>query len=152
VQGPLTPKSADALLSETQKSGNAVLNADASASNWRTLLGAGADGRIRLESGKVTPDANTWILYSELLLESASDVQFLSGTNRPLKIWLNGHPLHDSPFTQILTPDSDRFDGKLAKGITRVVVQVALSKGQAEFHPRFRRKSSTANHEALMQA
>jgi putative heme-binding domain-containing protein len=48
--------------------------------------------------------------------------------------------------------DSDRFAATLAVGDNRLLVRVGPSAGAVEFHLRFRRKSSTAEHERLTQA
>src|SRR5262249_45503821 len=50
-------------------------------------------------------------------------------------------------------PDADRFPATLPRGLNRVLVEVAApDKGVAEFHLRFRRRSSTGEHERLVEA
>src|SRR5262249_44716205 len=48
-------------------------------------------------------------------------------------------------------PDSDRFEGALRPAANRLLIEVS-SRKEAEFQVRFRRKSSTAEHEQLTQA
>jgi putative heme-binding domain-containing protein len=133
-------------------SSNATLAPNLPPSEWHVVLGADADARLRLTAAKGNLSENVWIAYSELAVASPSDVQFLAGANGPLKMWLNGQPLYERADSRNFIADEIRCDAKLSRGTNRLVVQIAAGKGQAEFHLRFRRKASTANHEALMQA
>jgi putative heme-binding domain-containing protein len=49
-------------------------------------------------------------------------------------------------------PDSERFEAVLAKGTNRILVCLSAPKGDVEFHLRFRRKGSNADHERLTRA
>jgi putative heme-binding domain-containing protein len=48
-------------------------------------------------------------------------------------------------------PDADRFEIDLGQGLNRLFVEVASSAHPAEWQVRFRRKSSTIEHERLVQ-
>src|SRR5439155_2429907 len=87
---------------------------------------------------------------SDLVVAEQMAVQFLAGSNGPLRLWVNGKLVHERAGARPFAPDADRFDVTLVKGVNRVVVQVTSVKGQTEFHVRFRKKS--ANHEPLIQA
>ena len=108
-------------------------------------------------------------------------VQFLTGSNAVLRVWLNGRPVHQSGSARPFQPDAERFEAVLEKGPNRVFVQVSdpltpaplppkgargenagplapasgargRGEGGAEFHLRLRPKSSIAEQEQLAQA
>jgi putative heme-binding domain-containing protein len=66
-------------------------------------------------------------------------------------VWLNGKETHRRDQPRNFQLDSDRFAGTLAKGMNRLIVEVGPGKSP-DFHLRFRRKSSKAEHERLTQA
>jgi putative heme-binding domain-containing protein len=93
-----------------------------------------------------------WLAASDIIVAEKTPVQFLASASGKLKIWLNGQMLFARDQVSPFQADSDRFDGTLETGLNRVVVRVAAPRDSAEFHLRFRRKSSTAEQEQLVQA
>jgi putative heme-binding domain-containing protein len=69
-----------------------------------------------------------------------------------MKVWLNGKLVHQRDQARAFQPDAERFEATLGKGMNRICLQLSDAKGAAEFHLRFRRKSTQREHEQLIQA
>ncbi len=110
----------------------------------RTLLAGGAEARVA--PGASDDPKMPWLVYADVLAPDALTVEFLASSQGPLEVWLNGKSLHQSPKTSKFQVDSQRFAGKLTKGMNRLVVR------SDDFHLRFRRKSAKADHEKLTLA
>jgi putative heme-binding domain-containing protein len=149
VAGVSPAKALEAIIADFPLAPTAPSGLDKVPVVWQSAIGSGAETRLRLQE-KDAPAGFAWIGVSDLVVAEPSSVQFLAGSNGPLRLWLNGKLLHQRADSRQFAPDADRFDAMLTKGVNRVVVQVTPVKGQAEFHVRFRRKS--ANHEPLIQA
>ncbi|HMF29564.1 MAG TPA: HEAT repeat domain-containing protein, partial [Candidatus Cybelea sp.] len=150
VRGPMPASAAISILEQTSNH-----NGKASPelpSDWDFVIGSGLEARIRPGVAKDTKTDDVWFGISDVFAPEPTAVQLLGGSTGAIQVWLNGRLVHRHSEARSFTPDADRFDATLDKGVNRLVVQVAPVKGQAEFHLRFRRKSSTANHEQLIQA
>jgi putative membrane-bound dehydrogenase-like protein len=145
--GPITPEQARPLIDAfgNSKPQPATLE-------WHPVFAAGAEARVSLAAEKAPTEARVWLARASLAVDEATPVQFLASTNSTLLVWLNGRLIHQRERVSPYQPDSDHFDGTLARGMNRVLVQLGAPRGKAEFHLRFRRKSSTADHERLTQA
>jgi putative heme-binding domain-containing protein len=119
--------------------------------NWRAVFAAGADARVALEADKTVADGQVWLASASLLMDDAAPVQFLASSNGTLNVWLNGRRIHQRKEVRPYQPDSDRFDARLEKGLNVLLVEVSALRDKTQFHLRFRRKSSTAEHERLTQ-
>jgi putative heme-binding domain-containing protein len=106
--------------------------------------------------GSVPPNSargdRIWLAATELELSESTPVQFLASASGKIQVWLNGRSILERDQVRPFQPDSERFDGKLEAGPNRLVVRVAAARDSAEFQIRFRRKSTAADHEALVQA
>jgi len=116
----------------------------------RTLFATGTEGRVLL-APKSDPKS-AWLAYTDVRVAESTPVEFLASSSGSLRVWLNGHSLHQRDQASGFQIDSDRFAGTLAKGVNRLLVQVSPSRGVVEFHLRFRRKSAKAEHERLTLA
>ena len=68
-----------------------------------------------------------------------------------LNLWLDGHQIHTREQPARFQPDSDRISTRLNRGTSRLVARVQPGENKpAQFHLRFRRRSSRAEHEQLM--
>ncbi|MDB5337868.1 MAG: putative rane-bound dehydrogenase [Planctomycetaceae bacterium] len=124
---------------------------DQPASGWRSVLAAGLDQRVELGvPGSNEIDA-VWLAYTDVSVAEPAGAQFLASSTGTLQVWLNGKLIHERPKSGSFQPDSDRFEAQLNKGLNRVVVQVGTAQGLAQFHVRFRRRGSSAEHERLAQ-
>jgi putative heme-binding domain-containing protein len=116
-----------------------------------TVIASGVSGRVQLPlvaSGTpVTALARTFIHVDE-----STPVEFLASAGGKFQIWLNGESIFHREQNEPFRLDSERCSATLAKGDNRLLVSVTPSSDRAEFHIRFRRKSSKAEHERLIQA
>jgi putative heme-binding domain-containing protein len=117
-----------------------------------TLFAEGTEARVQLGPARGGDPQQTWWAYTDLNVPEQCAVQFLTSSNGTLRIWLNGQVVHQRNEPRGFQPDSERFDAALRKGPNRLLVLVSAAKGGAAFHLRFRRKSSTAEHEKLARA
>jgi putative heme-binding domain-containing protein len=124
----------------------------ADASTARTVFAAGVESRVALGSARDAPADAVRTAYVDLVVGEPTPVQFLGGAEGSLRVWLNGHPIFRRDQTRPFAADSDRFDGALAAGWNRVLVQVSGGKGEPIVQLRFRRRSTSAEHEKLTQA
>jgi putative membrane-bound dehydrogenase-like protein len=145
VAGPLpavdAPRVVDRLLSAP---GDPVIE--------QTAFGAGTEFRVSLGPARGVESGAVWLAHTDLQTTEQTPVQFLAGSNGALRVWLNGRLLNQRGQARSFQPDADRFEAVLQRGSNRVLVEVSGAKGAAEFHVRFRQKSSTAEHEQLIQA
>jgi putative membrane-bound dehydrogenase-like protein len=118
---------------------------------WRTQFATGTEARVLLAPKDAAKDA-VWFAYTEVIVPEPTAVEFRASSRGSLQVWLNGRSLHRRDQAQNSQIDSDRFAATLAKGVNRLLVQVGPTSTAVEFHLRFRRKSTTAEHERLTQA
>lgn len=155
VRGPVTEGEAARIVERLTAGDRAEDASSAAASHLQTLFATGLEPRLGLDS-KPAPNTGqgdrVWVASGEVTVSEAMPVQFLGSSSGKLSVWLNGRRVHQREAARAFQPDSDRFDGTLNAGLNRIVVQVAAAANSAEFHLRFRRKSSAADLEALVQA
>ncbi|MEX2560402.1 MAG: PVC-type heme-binding CxxCH protein, partial [Pirellulales bacterium] len=154
--GPLAPEAA-ARISERwtttlPDSDSVPVALDGEALAWNTAVGTGTESRIRLAPPGVAAGSSGWVASSELDVAEETLVEFLAGSSGPLRIWLAGRLAYERTEARTFAPDSERFDAVFSPGRNRVLVHVAPGADVAEFHLRFRRKSSTAEHETFTRA
>ncbi len=150
--GPLTPSQAAKLVDH-------LLAAGSDQTEWRTdsiatrAFAAGPDARTTL--GKADAQSSThWLAYSEVAVPEAAAVQFLTSSSGGLRVWINGRKIFERGPSGPLRADAERFDAELVRGTNRLVVEVEAPAAApaVEFNLRFRRRSSTAQLEQLVQA
>jgi putative heme-binding domain-containing protein len=146
VRGPLPARAAPQLIEGLASPGQAGDTA-----GWRTRFATGTEARVALAPKGPAKDA-VWLAYTDVVVPEPTAVEFLASSSGGLRAWLNGRPLYRRDQARAFRIDSDRFAGTLARGANRLLVQVAPSGAAVEFHLRFRRKATTAEHERLTQA
>jgi putative membrane-bound dehydrogenase-like protein len=119
--------------------------------HWKTLFTTGADSRARLGPSR-SAAGSVWLAYVDLTLAERADVEFLGSASPAIRVWLNGRLAHQRDEVAPFRLNSERFDAILEKGSNRVVVRVPAGETPAEFSLRFRRKSTTKEHEVLTHA
>jgi putative heme-binding domain-containing protein len=112
------------------------------------VVGAGVHARIMLPSP--TPH-KTWAV-SRFDVAEPMAVQFLAGSNVPVRAWLNGKSIYERKETRPFQVDSERFLATLNKGTNHLLLELGQAKAKPEFHVHFRRVSTKAEHESLVQA
>ncbi|MCI0684520.1 MAG: HEAT repeat domain-containing protein [Gemmataceae bacterium] len=152
VRGPLAAAAVEPLL---RKWAVRPMEVGQQLPQTEVVLGIGAESAIVAPADPGDP-ASTWLGVSEIVVPETAAVQFSGACRGPWRVWLDGRLIFENAKSRPFVPDADRFDAKLDRGAHRLVVQVSAAadnkQSGAEFHLRFRRKSSTANHEQLMQA
>jgi putative membrane-bound dehydrogenase-like protein len=118
--------------------------------DWRTLFATGTEARAALATKGGKDDR--WLAYTEATVAEATAVEFLASSSGTLRVLLNGNDIYRRADPRSFQIDSDRFAATLAKGVNRLLVEVGPGKTAVDFHLRFRRKSSKADHERLTQA
>ena len=119
-------------------------------SQWQTLFGAGTEWRVRLGPEKSAD--GVWLAYTDVRVPEGAAVEFLGAGSTGLRVWLNGRQVCRRDGARPFRPDSERFEATLDKGPNRIIIAIPAAQAGAEFHLRFRRKASTAEHEKLTQA
>jgi putative heme-binding domain-containing protein len=153
LRGPATPAELQALADKWKVSPKEPVDRP-TGPGWQTALGWGTEARIAPSSGPHDKQ-HAWLAFADVAVAEPLPVQFLGGSNSPIKIWLNGKLVFERPASKGFVADADRFEATLAKGPNRLLVQLGEAtdaKRDPEFHLRFRRKIAAANHEQLMQA
>ncbi|MCI0359142.1 MAG: HEAT repeat domain-containing protein, partial [Planctomycetaceae bacterium] len=139
------PLSADELTATMKR-----LAAGEQVPNSSATLARGAEGSVTL-AGKTNSDG-TWLAYADLLLQEPAPVQWIAAATGPFSVWLNGQRIYERSQPRQTLAELDRFDATLVKGANRVVVHLPASATEIQFQLRFRRKSSAADLERLVQA
>jgi putative heme-binding domain-containing protein len=111
-------------------------------------MASAPESRLKLGAA----DASTWLACTELEVARETPVEFLGAAGGRWQVWLNGQAIHQRDLERPFQLDAERFPAALVPGTNRLLVQVSAGKGNADFHLRFRRKSSAAEHEKLIQA
>jgi putative heme-binding domain-containing protein len=150
VIGPFSSEAAGRLIPASSAAAQ-PLEPDGETARWQTRMASGTDGRVRSESAASSKSDATWLAATDITIEEPATVQFLGASNGTLRVWCNEHSLYDRAEARRLQPDSDRFESHLAKGASRILLQVSGSSQPAEFQLRFRQKSSNAERERLIQ-
>lgn len=116
---------------------------------WSLKFGVGPESRLRTES----KTNGMWVGHSNFTAAEPATAQFLMSSNAPLRVWLNGKSVFDRAEPRRFQPDSDRFEAELVKGTNQLLIELGNTPDLAtEFHARFRKKSSKAEHERLVEA
>jgi len=145
VAGPLSAAAADKLREELLALSPAATLAPV---QWQTQLAASPDARVSLP-GKVP---GVWLATADFLAADGGAVQFLASASGKYQVWLNGRSLYRREEPRSFQPDADRFEAALAAGRNRVVFKIEMADGAALLQARFRRRSSQAELETLVQA
>lgn len=145
VQGPMSAATA-AEQAKTLTSGKAFQTGP----EWRIVLAAGLDSRVRLGTAKDADHA--WLGHAEIDVTEAAKVDCFCSSTGLATVWLNGKVIHERDKPGVMGPYPERFEAPLAKGRNQVVVRLTGVKGAAEFLLRFRRKSDAADRERFSLA
>ena len=117
---------------------------------WRTLIASGPESSVTLPPPRATGHGEVALACADVLADEAVPVQLLASSNGALRVWINGRQAYRRDQPAAFRSDADRFDADLAAGANRIVAQVAGA-ANPQLHLRFRRRSSTVEHERLTQ-
>jgi putative heme-binding domain-containing protein len=117
---------------------------------WLPALAQGSECRV---SFPVVADVEqTWLAYADVVASEEAAVQFVAGAAGKWHVWLNGRLAYERTAAQPLQAGADRFAANLSAGSNRIVVQLSSPNADAALQLRFRRQSSAAEIERLVQA
>jgi putative heme-binding domain-containing protein len=151
VSAPLSPAMAAVLVAPAGWSAQPVRPPPEGTGRWQTLFAAGTAARLKVPNGEPSSADSVRLCYTDFTLTAPASLQFLASSNGKLRVWADSKLVHQRSQSGRFQPDSDRFDTDLDKGAHRLILELAPASG-AEFHARFRRKSSVLEHERLAQA
>jgi putative heme-binding domain-containing protein len=148
ARGPLTPdesaQARESVASRTQTASDLPATA-----GWRAVMTTGAESRVDLSAADAPKAPALWLACSDVSIAEPTRAQFLASSNGTLRVWLNGRLVHERAKPGNYQSDSDRFEAQLDEGLNRFVVEVAGPQEAVQFHLRFRRLGSTAEHERI---
>lgn len=114
-------------------------------------VGQISDGSVRIENP--SGDEATWIAWSLVHVPVETNIEVLASASGSMTVSWREDRVHvharEKPGTFRL--DSDRFPAKLPAGLAAFFVKVTSRDKSPRFHLRFRRRSSKAEHERLVQ-
>lgn len=119
--------------------------------SWHPLTASGEDSCVEFSSKDGKEAEAVWLAFSDVLVTETTRAQFLASSSGTLQVWLNGRSVFERGKAGAFQADSDRFEAELTKGLNRLVVQVTGTREVAQFHLRFRRLGSSAEHERIAQ-
>jgi putative heme-binding domain-containing protein len=147
VAGPMSGSQADAALAEPAATPPSV---DEIFVDSRPLIADGAEGRIELAASAM-PAQSVWLASADVYVTEACDVEFLGGSLGTLAVWLNGTQVYEREEPSAFRLNGDVFGSHLESGANRILVRIDSGGEASQFHMSFRRRSSKAEHEQLMQ-
>ncbi len=118
---------------------------------WRWVHADKSDteGRIELQGTGDPPPDRAWSAISEVVVPEQTRVEFLASASGQMEVRVNGEPIHEGKTGTKYQADSLRFTAQLEPGRNRLLVRLAPSDNRVQFHLRFRRLGSSAEHERL---
>jgi len=148
VTGPIPSGEADSFVSRSGPTDRFFDSPPGGAGRWRTLYATGAEARVRIEGGGGSKADSVWLAFTDFALSEPARVQFLASSNVKLRAWANGKLICQR---SELGQDSDRVEIELGRGLNRLFVELASRAHSPDWQVRFRRKSSTIEHERLVE-
>jgi putative heme-binding domain-containing protein len=91
------------------------------------------------------------LAQADVIVSESCVVEFMGCTSTGVCLDINGRRVYRRDGARPFVPDSESFDTELGKGRNRIVVTLSAVGRGVQFHWRFRRKSSAAEHERLTQ-
>jgi putative membrane-bound dehydrogenase-like protein len=151
MSAPLPPETAASLVARSGPSVQPFEPPTGNAGRWQTLFATGTEARLKVKSDELSKAGSVRMGYTDFTLSESTTALFLASSNGKLRVWADGRNIYQRAESQPFQPDSDRFQTDLAKGSHRLTLELASASSLAEFHLRFRRKSSSVEHEQLVK-
>ncbi|MCH2203256.1 MAG: HEAT repeat domain-containing protein [Fuerstiella sp.] len=115
----------------------------------RLVIAEGSPATVSLQNSSRTD--SVWLAWTSVLTENAEKIEIMTSASGYLNLWLDGHQIYIREQPARFQPDSDRISTRLNPGTSRLVARVQSGENNpVQFHLRFRRRSSKAEHEQLM--
>jgi putative membrane-bound dehydrogenase-like protein len=149
--GPLSPEAAAAVVERVGRA-SAAERTDGGDASWRTVLATSIEARVRLDDGKDAGGGRVLLAYTDFYVEADQPVQILGSSRGTWRCRLNGRSVHERDASGPAEGDAEGFDATLAKGANRILFELSPASGKVELQLRLRRRSSTDEHERLVEA
>ena len=115
----------------------------------QTQFATGTDAGVVIDVERDATQEPIWLAVAHLDNSVKSDVEFFASSNATLQVWLNANSVYKRDTVTKYQPNEDHFEASLPSRTSHLVVRIADAKDKPQFHLRFRRKSSKAEHERL---
>jgi len=148
--GPLTEDAARSLVAQLTQ-GEASLQRGVNGGEIDTQLADAADASIQFNGNSDSDGNSVRLAWTVVQMPEQTEIEILTSATGSLNVWLDKQRVYDRPNPGVFRPDSDRFSTTLAAGTRLIVVEVRAGGKPASFQLRFRRRSSKAEHERLIQ-
>ena len=146
TSGPLTEYAADNLI-EQLTADRSFLNRIKPKANMQIV--DASDASIRF--GNPSDGDTTLVAWSLVQVPSETNIEVLASATGSMIVWLNEKRVYTREQPGEFRPDSDRFQATLGANTSLIVVRVNSRETSPRFQFRFRRRSSKAEHEQLVQ-
>ncbi len=147
LTGPMSASQADAALADALTSSTAGANALAGSV---IQIAENADARIPLDRQSAS-EGSVWLSATDVFIDEANEVEFLASNHGTIAVWLNDALVFERSTAGEFRPNSDVFSARLEAGSNRILIRLDGSSEASQFHLNFRRRSSKAEHEQLLQ-
>jgi len=129
--------------------GEAALQRRLNGGETGTQIADAADASIQFEGS--SDSSSVWLAWTIVRMTEQTEIEILTSATGGLNVWLDKQRVYERPNPGVFRPDSDRFSSTVAAGTRLIVAEVRAGGKAASFHLRFRRRSSKAEHERLIQ-
>jgi putative membrane-bound dehydrogenase-like protein len=151
ARGPIPPGGAESFVSRGALPGRFFDAPDARPGSWRALYATGAEARVQLETSGGSKADSAWLAFTDFALSEPATLQFLVTSRVRPRAWLNGKIIYSRSEAGSLETVMDRVETDARQGLNRLFLEVASGPLSPDWQVRFRRKSSSIEHESLAQ-
>jgi putative membrane-bound dehydrogenase-like protein len=151
VTGPIPSNMAISIVTRSGLADRSFDPPARTASRWRTLYAMGAEAQLRIDGDGESKADSACLAFTDFALSEPARVQFLASSNGKLRLWANGKLINQGSDVRLLQPSSELFELDLGRGVTRLFVELTSPTHPPQWQVRFRRKSSTVEHERLVE-
>jgi len=151
VSGPVPSGGKNSFLTRSGPPDQPFDRPDDRASSWQAVYATGTEARVRIDRGVGTKADSVWLAFTDFSLPEAAKLQFLAAANVKMRVWLDGTMIYPTSSSAANQPEADRVEIDARRGLNRLFVELAGSSQSPDWQVRFRRKSSTTEHEKLVQ-
>lgn len=112
------------------------------------------NGEMRLTRAANSDAANgvsVWLAWTVVSVDVESPVELFGSADGSFSISINGQQIHQRAESAGFRQDSDRVQTTLGPGMNSILIEIRSTEKEPQFHVRFRRLSSAAEHERLIQ-
>jgi putative membrane-bound dehydrogenase-like protein len=150
VIGPMPVGTGDSRIGTIARPGRALEELKGVVGPWQVKLATDTESPLRFDLGKDGTGKTAWLAVTDLDVSEVTAGQLLAFGAGNVGIWLNGRLIDQRELARTPGPAISQLDATLNSGSNRLLVQL-VSDRSGEFRISFRRRSSSAERERLMQ-